>query len=123
MIRAEGSLQKVYGLVNVMMTKYQAEITAIVDALDRFTRPAQITMHIDDWIATNVRDGHLERWQGNGWMTTRGTTVENKDYWQRLYNKMRVFKQAGGSFDFERLEEAEERKVIEYINAKKEQDE
>lgn len=87
----------------------------IVEALDRFTRPAEITIHIDcDWILGKlirpVENGKekysvLEEWQENGWKTSRGTVIKNRDEWQRLYNKLRVFENSGAKFHFEKLPE------------------
>lgn len=95
-------------------TQYKVTIMMIIKVLDCFTRPADITMHIENgWIVGNLirtkqadktMKNTLEKWQENGWKTKRGTTVKNKDDWQRLYNKLRVFEQAGGNFSFEILE-------------------
>ena len=98
-------------------TRYVAVAQTIVLILDRFTRPADITFYIDcSYVVGKLKrfpqkDGTakstLDRWQEGGWITRRGTKVEHKDNWQRLYNKLRVFEQAGGSFDYEKLEDEE----------------
>lgn len=86
-------------------------IMTIVEALDRFTRPAEITIHLDsDWILGKlivIDDGKrtLDVWQENGWKTSRGTVIKNRDEWQRLYNKLRVFENSGAKFHFEKLPE------------------
>lgn len=102
------------GAESLDATSYKATIMMIISVLDHFTRPADITMHIENgWIVGNLirtkqadksMKNQLELWQENGWQTKRGTTVKNKDDWQRLYNKLRVFEQAGGNFSFEILE-------------------
>lgn len=99
----------------VEATAYRAIIMTIVAALDRFTRPAEITLHVEkDWIIGKLirpvvngekKISTLEEWQANGWRTTRGTEVKNKDDWQRLYNKLRVFEHAGAEFRFVKLNE------------------
>lgn len=102
-------------------TSYKATIMMIIRVLDCFTRPADITMHIENgWIVGNLirtkqadetMKNQLELWQETGWKTKRGTTVKNKDDWQRLYNKLRVFEQAEGKFKFETLDKGDENRV------------
>ena len=94
-------------------TSYRAILIAMVAALDRFVRPADITFHLErEWVIGKlirpVEDGKekpsvLEGWQENGWKTKRKTTVENKDAWQRLYNKLRVFEHSGAVFSYNKL--------------------
>lgn len=101
-------------------TQYKATIMMIIKVLDCFTRPADITMHIENgWIVGNLirtkqadktMKNQLELWQENGWQTKRGTTVKNKDDWQKLYNKLRVFEQAEGTFKFEVLDKDDEKR-------------
>ena len=112
-IRAEGSDREVAHADLTFSTAYQSVIMNIVAALDRFTRPAQITIHIDSnfvlgKVVRPIENGKekpsvLEHWQENGWRTTRKTEVKNRNDWQRLYNKLRVFEQSGGSFAFKLL--------------------
>lgn len=118
-IEAEGGKGVLENEMPIEATAYKAMIIMIVKILDRFTRPAEITMHIDNgWVVGNLirtkqADGScksiLECWQENGWMTKRKQEVKNKKEWQRLYNKLRVFEQSGATFEFVRLEK-EDRK-------------
>lgn len=113
LIRAEvnGQAAERVGVKNSDSTLYKAMIMTIVEALDRFTRPAEITIHLDsDWILGKlivIDDGKrtLDVWQENGWKTSRGTEIKNRDEWQRLYNKLRVFENSGARFHFEKLPE------------------
>lgn len=116
LIQAEGygSRGERIGTKLMEATAYRAMIIMIVQVLDCFTRPADITLHLENgWIVGNLirvdqpdgsRKSTLELWQENGWKTKRKTVVKNKDDWQRLYNKLRVFENAGGKFDFVLLE-------------------
>lgn len=95
-------------------TENNAIITTMVSALDRFTRPADITIHVESsWIIGRLvriegKDGaaesNLDIWQRNGWKTVKGAEVKNKAEWQRLYNKLRVFENSGATFRFVKLE-------------------
>lgn len=112
-IKADGSDREVVKATMTTSTANQATIATIIEALDRFTRPAEITVYIDsDFVLGTVQRykrkddrimNDLELWQENGWKTARGTEVKNKDDWQRLYNKLRVFEQSSGTFAFEEL--------------------
>lgn len=118
-IQAEGRGRKgeAKAAYNLFATRYVAMADTIVLALDKFTRPADITVFVDcAYVVGKLKrfpqkDGTakstLDRWQEGGWITARGTKVEHKDNWQRLYNKLRVFEQAGGTFDYETLEDEE----------------
>lgn len=111
LIRARNSEVEVTGTACYVATYHETFMLIMVEALDRFTRPADITMHLEDaWVASCLQrhslDGEeearslLDRWQLNGWKKARGGELENKDLWQRLYNKLRVFEQSGGTFEF-----------------------
>ena len=111
LIRARGSRREVTGTASYEATRHESFLMVMVEALDRFLRPADITMHLEDvWVASCLQrispDGEtearslLDRWQESGWRKARGGELENKDLWQRLYNKLRVFEQSGGTFEF-----------------------
>ena len=110
--------------------EYRAIITTLVEALDRFTRPAEITVHIENgWIIGRLsREGasenNLDIWQRNGWKTARGTAVKYKDDWQRLYNKMRVFEHSGAVFHFVPLakEDKKRERILRLIDSKRDQE-
>lgn len=123
LIQAEGLGQRGerIGTSLIEATSFRAILLAMVETLDRFTRPAEITMHIEsEWIIGNIKrlpqkDGDprsvLEMWQENGWKTARGTEVKNRQEWQRLYNKLRVFEHSGATFAFEKLEKDDKKRI------------
>lgn len=111
LICAKGNKKEVTAAACYESTLYAAFLMIMVESLDRFTRPADITMHIDNsWITSCLikykrpdeeeEKSLLDRWQENRWQRARGEKLENKDLWQRLYNKIRVFEQSGGTFKF-----------------------
>ena len=111
-------------------TEYRAIITTLVEALDRFTRPAEITVHIENgWVIgrlsrEGVGENNLDIWQRNGWKTARGTVVKYKDDWQRLYNKMRVFEHSGAVFHFAPLDKEDKKRerILRLIESKRDQE-
>ncbi len=130
-VEAEGGKGMLEYAEPVEATSYKAMIIMIVKILDRFLRPAEITMHIDNgWIVGNLlrtkqADGCdrsvLEHWQESGWKTKRGVEVKNREEWQRLYNKLRVFEQSGGTFQFVYLEKDDRKRgrILSTINDKR----
>ena len=121
----------IYGTMSSMATENNMIINTMIAALDRFTRPAEITINIEsDWIIGRLvriegRDGtpesNLDIWQRNGWKTARGTEVKNRNEWQRLYNKLRVFEHSGATFQFVKLDKgAMYDKVMAVIRSEKE---
>ena len=98
-------------------TRYVSMTETIVQVLNKFNRPADITIYMDcTYIVGKLKrfqqkDGTsrstLDRWQEGGWTTRRQTPVKNRVEWQRLYNKLRVFEQSGGTFDYAKLDDEE----------------
>lgn len=122
-IREKTSARPVYGTVQC------ATIITIIEALDRFIRPAQITVHIEESSVINSvkrfpgkEMSDLETWQSHGWKTARGTEVKNRAEWQRLYNKLRVFEHAGGTFEFVELDPEKKDRVLQVIDSIKKQE-
>jgi len=113
------------GTMCAQATANNAIINTMIEALDRFTRPADITMHIDSSFVVRTvskferADGRtmndLELWQEHAWRTARKTEVKNRKEWQRLYNKLRVFEQSGGAFAFEELDERNRDRILRVI--------
>lgn len=133
-IEAEGHEKQIISTRCLQATANNAVITMMIEALDRFTRPADITMHIDSAFvartATRIerRDGRtmndLELWQESAWRTARGTEVKNRAEWQRLYNKLRVFEQSRGTFSFEELpkDDGQRARILRVIESEKQHD-
>lgn len=74
---------------------------------------ARYTLAVDRRFNRNNDDGNngkrvIDMWQEREWKTARGTPVKNKNEWQRLYNKLRVFEQSGGTFEFVSMQEEDE---------------
>lgn len=66
-------------------TNQRMELTAAVEALSALKRPCRVRLHSDSAYLVNAfRNGWLERWRANGWVTSRKRPVENQDLWLRL---------------------------------------
>lgn len=65
-------------------TNSRAELLALVEALERCTQPAPITLHTDSEYIANACNGHLEAWKAKGWRKSDKKQPKHLDLWQRL---------------------------------------
>ena len=113
---------KVYDAWNIDETYHKSNLIALVEALDRFNRPADILIHIQDvWVATMI-EKNAETWQFNGWENRDHKKIKNWEYWQRAYNKLQVLKFKGKLPAFEGLTKEEHADVMHYIRLKQGQE-
>jgi len=62
-------------------TANQSELRILNMALARLTKKCSLTIHTESgYVAAGIEE--LARWQENGWKTSRGTDVANKEEWQ-----------------------------------------
>nr|WP_017675194.1 ribonuclease H [Pseudomonas chengduensis] len=65
-------------------TNSRAELLALVEALERCTQPAPITLHTDSEYIANACNGHLEAWKAKGWKKADKKPPKHLALWQRL---------------------------------------
>ncbi|MGI6285222.1 Ribonuclease H [Moorella humiferrea] len=66
-------------------TNQRMELTAAIAALKALKEPCRVRLYSDSAYLVNAfRQGWLERWQKNGWLTAKKEPVENRDLWQEL---------------------------------------
>ncbi len=62
-------------------TANQSELRILNMALARLTKKCSLAIHTESgYVAAGIEE--LSRWQENGWKTSRGTDVANKEEWQ-----------------------------------------
>lgn len=62
-------------------TANRSELRVLNRALERLTVPCELTIYTESrYVAAGIEE--LPRWQENGWKTSRGTDVANKEEWQ-----------------------------------------
>ena len=62
-------------------TANQSELRILIMALKRLTKKCSLTIYTESgYVAAGIEE--LSRWQENGWKTSRGTDVANKEEWQ-----------------------------------------
>ncbi len=73
------TLTKTAELLNA--TANQSELRILNMALARLTKKCSLTIYTESgYVAAGIEE--LSRWQENGWKTSRGTDVANKEEWQ-----------------------------------------
>ena len=66
-------------------TNNRMELFGPIKALEALKQPCNVSIHTDSAYVSNAFiKGWLEKWQGNGWMTSQKKPVENRDLWQTL---------------------------------------
>lgn len=72
------TLMKTAEILNA--TANQSELRILNMALARLTKKCSLTIHTESgYVAAGIEE--LARWQENGWKTSRGTDVANKEEW------------------------------------------
>lgn len=65
-------------------TNNQMELTAAIEALEALNTPCAVTLYTDSTYLKNGITSWMRKWKANGWKTTNGTAVKNRDLWVRL---------------------------------------
>jgi 6-phosphofructokinase 1 len=68
-----------------LTTNQRMELRAAVEALRTIPSGSRIRLHSDSAYLVNCfKQGWMDRWQKNGWVTSKGSPVENQDLWKQL---------------------------------------
>lgn len=74
-----------------LTTNNRMELLAAIAGLEALPQPSQVTLFSDSqYMVNNYNEGHVVRWQANGWKRDRKTPAKNKDLWQRLLELMKT---------------------------------
>lgn len=65
-------------------TRHQAELLSVCKALERMTKPSEITIYTDSLYVTSGLNSWVEQWQQNDWNNSRGDPVSYREEWERL---------------------------------------
>ena len=65
-------------------TNNRMELTAVVEALRAIKRPCRLAIHTDSRYLKDGITNWILKWKRNGWKTSTGTAVKNKDLWIAL---------------------------------------
>jgi len=76
-------------IVNVEGTRMRCLLTESKCALERFRRPANLHIFVDDEALHRVFISDLQKWHDNNWRTVRGTEVKNRDLLEDIYDMLK----------------------------------
>ncbi|MBZ4664765.1 ribonuclease HI [Mahella sp.] len=77
-------IKEIYG-GEPLTTNNRMELTAAIKALEALKEPCCVELYSDSAYLINAFNQHwVNKWMRNGWKTTGGDPVENKDLWERL---------------------------------------
>lgn len=65
-------------------TNNRMEILAAIYALESLQTESKVTLITDSKYLIQAIEDWIKRWKHNGWRTSNGTPVKNKDLWLRL---------------------------------------
>lgn len=66
-------------------TWHGATLTALADALGRFTRPCRIHIHTDNTCIRNCIAYRLEGWAQNNFLSAKGAEIANGGLWRKVW--------------------------------------
>lgn len=68
-----------------LTTNNRMELMAVIEALNRLTRPCKVVLHSDSqYFLHALTKGWLKNWKKNGWKTAAKKPVKNQDLWMSL---------------------------------------
>lgn len=84
LITADGSEKTVFGVSETEGTMNAATLTALAEALERFKKPCDITLHAKNAWALNMIERNLKNWEKVDFRTADGKEIANRELWQRI---------------------------------------
>ncbi len=85
LITADGSEKTVFGVTDMEGTMNAATLMALAEALERFKKPCEISLHAKNAWALNMIDRNLGNWAKADFRTADGKEIANRELWQRIY--------------------------------------
>lgn len=89
------------GFSTVKATAHAAELTAITAALERMTKPSNITIHTEDLYVLKYLD-MIDEVAAGGFRKADGSPLNNRDLWVKVYDLSKPHKitAAAGSHEY-----------------------
>lgn len=78
-------------------TNNRMELTAVIEGLKALREPCCVEIYSDSaYICNAFTQRWINKWQKNGWITSAGKPVENRDLWESLLQQMKTHKVSYG---------------------------
>lgn len=90
------------GFGKITGTWNKATLKAITEAMERVNQSCQLTIHTENEYVLNMMDHNLSKWAGNGFATSRGKPVTNREEWIQLWEhaKKHIIRTAPGRHSY-----------------------
>lgn len=102
------------------MTANQAELTTLIEALERLNKSCNLTIFTDSpYVSGSLTQGWLTKWQQANWLNAKGEAVSNASEWQKaavLLNKHTYRVEDGNSHQYKSWMIRETKKAEDKIN-------
>lgn len=82
----EGGKTQKYSNGMVIATYHQATLSALITALKRYSKPADIRIHIEDEFVAKQFEKNFDAWKENGFLNAKGKPLKNQDEWWAIAN-------------------------------------
>lgn len=107
------------GFGEITGTYNQATLAALVEALGRFRQGCELHIHTENTFVLGMICRNLKTWAGNGFLTSKGKAVANREEWEEVWRLSRehlIAAEPGGhSYSGWLLEEIRKRKEKENV--------
>lgn len=75
------------------LTANQAQMQALIEALQQFKKPCKLNIYTDSTYITNaLTDNWITKWIQNEWKNNKNKEVANKDRWEMIEKLLRHHK-------------------------------
>lgn len=102
------------------MTANQAELTTLIEALERLNKSCNLTIFTDSpYVSGSLTQGWLTKWQQDNWLNAKGDAVANASEWQKaavLLNKHTYRVEVGNNHQYKAWMVRETKKAEDKIN-------
>ncbi|MGQ9735231.1 MAG: ribonuclease HI [Thermaceae bacterium] len=83
-----GRHEKILVGCEAQATNNRMELKAALEALKALEEPCEVHLYTDsEYLKKAFTEGWLDRWQTNGWKTSEGKPVKNRDLWEALFRE------------------------------------
>lgn len=61
-----------------------AVLTALIGALERFTKPCELTIHSENQFINNMIVNCLDKWKEDEFKNSKGEPIKNSEQWEKV---------------------------------------
>ena len=89
MLTDTGRVAGLEGTFKVKGTINEAELLALIGALEHITKPCQVVIHTESRYIEKGFTKWLKGWAAAGWKNTKGKPVANREEWREILKRLK----------------------------------